>query len=182
MNKKFIRTMSPVTAGVIALLDIAVIIFGVLSVRFLRITSGARPILFAALEVFAIIIAVLVTKEILSCGIIFREDELEFTAVDENNIFSYDEIERVEIYKDNAASLTKNFNDRHALITFEKKDGSSYPIDAGLIDVKTVKNIKSELEKHIDGKKIELRIINKGKLIGNASDDKQKPQSGEKTE
>lgn len=85
--------------------------------------------------------------------------------IDEDNVFLYDDIAKVEIYKDNSASLTKNFNDRHALITIETKDGNTHPLDAGLIDVKKVKSIKNELENHIDKNIIELRIINKLNLL-----------------
>ena len=165
MKNKFIRTLSPITAVVIGVLDIAVAVFAVLSVTFFKTAGGARPYIFFALEIFAIIVAILVTKEVLLGGIVFRDDELEFNMIDEDNVFLYDDISKVEIYKDNSASLTKNFNDRHALITIETKDGNTHPLDAGLIDVKKVKSIKNELENHIDKNIIELRIINKLNLL-----------------
>ena len=169
MKNRFIRTLSPITAVVISVLDIAVAFFAVLSVSFFKTEGGLRPYIFLALEIFAVIVAILVTKEVLLGGIVFREDEIEFNMIDEDNVFLYEDIAKVEIYKDNSASLTKNFNDRHALITIETKDGNAHPLDAGLIDVKKVKSIKKELEKHIGSEIIELRIINKLNILDNNS-------------
>lgn len=65
---------------------------------------------------FAIIIAIIGTKELLSNGVKFSDDEAEFTGVDDNNIVAYDDIITIEAYRDTAASFTKNFDMRHSLL------------------------------------------------------------------
>jgi len=154
MKNKFIRIISPFTLAVIALLDAAVIAYGIFAVIKLKQIQNATVIIFSAIEVFAIIIGILVTKEVLSNGVIFRDDECEFTGVDKDNIISYDEIQEVETYKDTAASLKKNFNSRHALLFFTLNDERMVTIDIGLASAKTLKSITDELGNHIDKNKI----------------------------
>ncbi len=76
MKKKFIRILSPITLIVIALLDIAVISFAVFSVKKIIEVQNLYSIFFAAIEILAIIVAVLVTKETIGNGIVFYEDRL----------------------------------------------------------------------------------------------------------
>lgn len=165
MKEKFIRTLSPITISVFAILDIVVIGFGIFAINELQKNMGTKAILFAALEVFAIVIAAIVTKEVLSNGVIFRDDEVEFTGLDENNIFSYDNIKHIEFFMDTAASLTKNFNDRHALLIFKLNDDRVLTVDLGLISLNTLRKIRIEFGNHIDEKKMNDRIIKKVKLI-----------------
>ncbi|MDE6505712.1 MAG: hypothetical protein K2K71_00420, partial [Eubacterium sp.] len=115
---------------------------------------SAAVIFFTAREIFAIVIGILITKEVLKNGINFYEDKMEFTGIDENNLFSYEEIEEIETYHDTKASLTKNFVDRHALIIITKKDETVTTIDIGLTTKGTLKKIKKELLKHIEEGKI----------------------------
>lgn len=145
MKDKFIRVISPITAAVVALLDIAVIIYGVFAVTKLMEQKTASVIFFAAIEVFAIIVAVLVTKEVVKNGVIFRDDEFEFTGLDENNIFEYDNIEKIETFKDDAPSLVKNFVDRHAVITLTLKEDKVVSIDIGLCTKYTLEFIAKEI-------------------------------------
>ncbi|MDE6412502.1 MAG: hypothetical protein K2K42_01200, partial [Eubacterium sp.] len=116
MKKKFIRIISPITIIVIALLDIAVVGFAVFSVKKIIEVQNLYSIFFGIFEVLAIVVAVLVTKETISHGIAFYEDRLEFTGIDDKNVFPYSEITEVETYQDTKASLKKNFIDRHSLI------------------------------------------------------------------
>ena len=154
MKKKFIRVLSPITLAVITALDIAVFGFGIFALKKLFEELSAAVIFFTAIEIFAIVIGILITKEVLKNGIIFYEDEMEFTGIDENNLFSYEEIEKIETYHDTKASLTKNFVDRHALIIITKKDETITTIDIGLTTKGTLKKIKKELSKHIEEDKI----------------------------
>lgn len=94
MKKKFIRILSPITLIVIALLDIAVISFAVFSVKKIIEVQNLYSIFFAAIEILAIIVAVLVTKETIGNGIVFYEDRLEFTGIDDKNVFLYGDIAR----------------------------------------------------------------------------------------
>ncbi len=152
MKKKFIRVLSPITLAVITALDIAVFGFGIFALKKLFEELSAAVIFF--IEIFAIVIGILITKEVLKNGISFYEDEMEFTGIDENNLFSYEEIEKIETYHDTKASLTKNFVDRHALIIITKKDETITTIDIGLTTKGTLKKIKKELSKHIEEDKI----------------------------
>ena len=154
MKQKFIRILSPITLAVIGVLDIAVVGFGIFAVKKIIAAPSAAVIFFAFIEIFAIVVGVLVTKEILKNGVIFYDDEFEFTGIDDKNIFSYENVSEIEIYHDTAASLTKNFVDRHALIIITANDGTVTTVDIGLTTKNTLKKIKSELKKHIDSEKI----------------------------
>lgn len=165
MKNKFIRILSPFTLAVIALLDIAVIAYGIFAIIKLKQTQNATVIIFSAIEVFAIIVGILVTKEVLSNGVIFRDDECEFTGVDKDNIISYEDIEEVETYKDTAASLKKNFISRHALIHFTLKDDRIITIDIGLASNKALKNITEELGNHIDKNKIKSTEVKTADML-----------------
>ena len=154
MKQKFIRILSPITLAVIGVLDIAVVGFGIFAVKKIIAAPSAAVIFFAFIEIFAIVVGVLVTKEILKNGVIFYDDEFEFTGIDDKNIFSYENVSEIEIYHDTAASLTKNFVDRHALIIITANDSTVTTVDIGLTTKNTLKKIKSELKKHIGSEKI----------------------------
>lgn len=150
MKQKFIRVLSPITLAVVAALDIAVIGFGVFAVQKLIATQSAAVIFFAVVEIFAIIIGALVTRDILKNGVIFYDDKFEFNGLDSNNIFTYENISEIETYQDTSASLSKNFIDRHALIIITANDGTVTTVDIGLTTKSTLNKIKKELENHID--------------------------------
>ena len=154
MKQKFIRILSPITLAVIAVLDIAVIGFGIFAVKKIITTPSAAIIFFSIIEVFAIIVGVLVTREVIKNGVIFYEDKFEFNGIDDKNIFTYENISEIEMYHDTSASLTKNFVDRHALIIITANDGSVTTVDIGLTTKNTLKKIKSELIHYIDNEKI----------------------------
>lgn len=154
MKKKFIRIISPITLIVIALLDIAVIGFSVFSVKKLIEVQNLYSIFFGIIEILAIIVAVLVTKETIGNGIVFYEDRLEFTGIDNNNAFSYSEIAEVETYRDTKASLKKNFIDRHSLIIITLKDETVSTVDIGLTSKRILTEFKKELAKYIDRENI----------------------------
>lgn len=154
MKKKFIRVLSPITLTVVTALDAAVLGFGVFALKKLIEETSAATIFFTVVEVLAIVTGILVTKEILKNGINFYNDKFEFTGIDENNIFRYEDIEETETYHDTKASLTKNFFDRHALIMITKKDETVTTVDIGLTTKGTIKRIKKELSNHIEEEKI----------------------------
>lgn len=149
MKDKFFRILSPITLIIVGVLDIAVIYFAVFAVKKLLAFTTAYAVFFAVMELFAIVIAVLITKSILSQGIKFSEESLEFTAIDDNNIVRYSDIESVEIEKDDKASFKKNFNDRHSFIIFNMKDGTRLTVDIGLTSKKTLNKIKNEIQERL---------------------------------
>ena len=154
MKQKFIRIISPITIIVIALLDIAVIGFAVFSIKKIIEAQNLYSVLFGIIELLAIVVAVLVTKETISHGIAFYEDRLEFTGIDDKNVFPYNEITEVETYQDTKASLKKNFIDRHTLIMITLNDDTVTTIDIGLTSKKLLTKFKTELKEHISEDKI----------------------------
>ena len=63
MKDKFIRILSPMTLAVVILLDLAVIGYGVFAVYRLTQVRTGMTVIFAIIEIAAIVIAVLTTKE-----------------------------------------------------------------------------------------------------------------------
>lgn len=147
--KKFIRVLSPITIAVISALDTAVIGYGVFSIKKLQQTVDVWTILFAIIEVIALVIAFFVSKEVVSNGVRFDEEGVEFTGLDENNCFKYSEIVKVETNKDTKASLKKNFVDRYSHVILHLNDESVVTIDLGLTTVKTLKKIEKEINDRI---------------------------------
>lgn len=149
MDNKFIRVLSPITICVIGALDIAIIAFGYFAVQKIMEEANLWNIMFAVIEVIAIIIGFLVSQEVVSNGVKFSETEMEFTGLDENNIFEYAKIEKIETSKDTKASLKKNFVDRYSNIIIYQTDGSVTTIALGLTTVKTLSKIQNEINKRI---------------------------------
>lgn len=144
MKDKFIRVISPASTAIVAILDAAVLGYGIFAVVKITQQVTAMSVIFAVLELLAIVVAVLVSKEVLSNGVIFRDDEAEFTGVDDNNIIPYEAVKSIEAYKDTAASLTKNFDMRHSLLIFTLENKKINTIDLGLITNRTLEIILDE--------------------------------------
>lgn len=133
------------------------------------------------IEVFALVIAVLVSKEVLSNGVIFRDDEAEFTGVDDNNIITYEDVREIEAYKDTAASLTKNFDMRHALIMFTMKDKKVNTIDLGLMPNSTINKILDEFRERTNAESINFNQVKKADIfVRRKKDDATKPRKWKK--
>ncbi len=145
MKEKFMRIFSPISLTVIAILDIAVLSYGIFAIKKLIQYPHPRVIFFAAAEVFALIIAVVVTREELTHGVKFYDDEFEFTAIDNDNIFSYEDVLQVETKKDTAPSLVKNFIDRSSQVILTLKDGRTVSLDIGLTTKNCVERIAAEI-------------------------------------
>lgn len=172
MKDKTIRIISPAVTAITAILDAAVLGYGVFAVVKLIQQFGTMSVIFAVIEVFALIVAVFVTKEVLSNGVIFRDDEAEFTGVDDNNIITYDDVKEIEAYKDTAASLTKNFDMRHALIMFTMKNKKVNTIDLGIISNGTINKILDEFKARTDAQSISFTQIKKAELFGSKNEEK----------
>ncbi|MCH5315119.1 MAG: hypothetical protein J1E81_04325 [Eubacterium sp.] len=145
MKEKFIRILSPIALAVIAILDIAVVGYGIFAVVKISQAASTKAIFFLAAEVVAIVIAALVTKEELSQGVKFYDDELEFTAIDNDNIFNYADIASVETEKDTKPSFVKNFVDRSSKIILTLKDERVVTIDIGMTTKNCVEKIAQEI-------------------------------------
>lgn len=178
MNDKFIRLLSPISLAVYGILDLAVLGFGVFAIKKATVMLNTWVIIFIAIEIFAIIIAIIGTKELLSNGVKFSDDEAEFTGVDDNNIVAYDDIITIEAYRDTAASFTKNFDMRHSLLIFTLKDESgekTNTIDIGLVNNGELNKVLNEFKKHIDADKITFTQVKKSKLAAKIEKAKEKP-------
>lgn len=147
--KKFIRVISPFSIIVILIMDIATIAFGAYAIEKLIAEQTILTIAFVAILAFALIVAILTTKESLSNGVRFTDEQIEFTGLDTNNIFRYNDIVRIESQKDTTASLKKNFVDRYSRVIIYLKDDSVVTIDLGQTTKRTLKKITTEIEKHI---------------------------------
>lgn len=150
MKEKFLRILSPITLIVVAVLDLACIGYGIFAITKLIDYPSANAIIFFACDIVALIIAALVTKETLSNGIKFYDDELEFTIIDSNNIFAYEDIVSVETKKDTKASFTKNFIDRQSQIILTLKDDKIITIDIGLTTKGTLEKAAEEIRSRIN--------------------------------
>ena len=124
MKNKFYRVISPLTLIIVIILDIAVAAYAIFAVKKLIENVSVYSVIFAIIDLFAIVVAVFVTKYVVSQGIVFDDDSFEFTALDDNNIFKYADIENIKISKDTKASFKKNFIDRQSQIIIEQKDGA----------------------------------------------------------
>ena len=131
------------------ILDFAVIYYGYHCYG--KIKEGATfvNIMFVIIELCSIVLAVFYSREVLRHGIRFKECELEFTGLDENNVFAYGDIKSIEIFKDTKASLKKNFVDRYSRLNFELKDGSSVAVELGLTTKRKLKKIEKEINSRI---------------------------------
>lgn len=178
MNDKFIRLLSPISLAVYGILDLAVLGFGIFAIKKATVMLNTWVIIFIAIEIFAIIIAIIGTKELLSNGVKFSDDEAEFTGVDDNNIVAYDDIITIEAYRDTAASFTKNFDMRHSLLIFTLKDESgekTNTIDIGLVNNGELNKVLNEFKKHIDADKITFTQVKKSKLAAKIEKAKERP-------
>lgn len=147
--KKFVRILSPITIAIVLALDIAVIAFSVYAVNKIMASVTATTILFCVIVAISILVAIFTTKEAFSNGVKFRDDEVEFTGLDTNNIFKYSDIKSVESKKDTTASLKKNFVDRYSHIILNMKDESVVTIDLGLTTKKALKTITNQINDKI---------------------------------
>lgn len=145
MKDKFIRILSPMTLAVVILLDLAVIGYGVFAVYRLTQMRTGTTVIFAIIEIAAIVIAVLTTKETVKNGLLLRATDFEFTGMDKDNVYAYDQIKDITGYKDEAPSLVKNFIDRHAVLTLTLTDDTTVLLDLGLCQKRTLEAVQKAL-------------------------------------
>lgn len=150
MKDKFIRILSPIQLVIVGILDIAVIAYAVFAVKKIIQNPRMSVIFFAACVVAALIVAVLVTREIVSHGVKFHDDEMEFTGLDNDNIFAYEDIVKVETEKDDKASLFKNYFDRQSRIILTLADERVVTVDLGITTKNTLQKLSDEICKRSD--------------------------------
>lgn len=149
MKDRFIRVISPFTAFVSVMLDVAVIFYFNYLIQKLNKNMDAWTIMFIVIELLAIAIAVSVSVEVLKNGVNFSSEQMEFTGIDDNNIFKYADIDHIETSRDTKASLRKNFVDRYSHIMIYTNDGNVITITLGLTTQKTLQKIENEINQRI---------------------------------
>lgn len=147
MKNKFIRILSPITIFIVLVLDAGIISFGIYAIKKIQASANTWTILFVIIEILAFILAIFINKEVLSNGVRFDESTIEFTGLDDNNVFEYREIKRIEVFKDTKASFKKNLVDRFSTITFYLKGEKTVTVNIGLTTKRKLNKIKAEIEK-----------------------------------
>ena len=146
MKDKLIRVISPFSLAMSLLLDAAVVAFLIIAVNKIIAEASLINIAFLIIMVISVFIAFFTSKEVLSAGVKFSDEQFEFTAIDDNNVFNYCDIEKIESSKDVSASFKKNFIDRYSHITVYLKDKTVITIDLGLTTRKTLNKITAEIK------------------------------------
>ena len=141
MKNKFIRIISPITFCVVLLLDIGVVAFGITAVKKIIEVANFYTVSFVIIEIISLVICFFVSREVISNGVKFGENEFEFTAIDENGTFK-----SVKGEKDNSVSFKKNFIDRFSHIYIETTDGNTTTIDLGLTTSKKLNKVVNEIK------------------------------------
>lgn len=155
MKDKFIRIISPLALAVVIVLDIGVIAYGVFAIKNLTQRVSTLSIIFALCIVLAVVVAILTTRETVKNGVIFREDEMEFTGMDNDNIFRYEDIESVAYVKDEKPSFVKNFIDRQSRIVLTFKENKVVTVDIGITTKNKLKQIENEITQRLNKKENE---------------------------
>lgn len=149
MKDKLIRTISPITLAVVVAFDAATIGYLVYAVQKIMNNRDGWIIVFAAIMVLALLLAIFLTADMLRTGVIFRQDEVEFNNLDDNNVFCYKDIVKVETNRDEKASLRKNFVDRYSMVILYLADDSVVTLELGLTTGKKLNKIRTEIENRI---------------------------------
>ena len=92
MKDKFIRILYTITLPDEILLDLALIGYRVFAVYRLTQVRTGMTVIFAIIEIAAIVIAVLTTKETVKNGLLLRATEFDFTGSDKDNVYAYNQI------------------------------------------------------------------------------------------
>lgn len=150
MEKKFIRVISPFSLAVTLVSDIAVIVLARLAIDRLKVTVDAYSIIFIAVIAFSAVLACGLSIQLFRNGVKFDMEKMEFTAIDDNNVFYYKEIERIETIRDTKASLRKNLVDRYSRIIIYTVNNEVATIELGLTTNRALKKIEQEIQKRIN--------------------------------
>lgn len=150
MEDKFIRIISPISLPVILLFDAAVGYYMYVATAKIMTDKGVFASLFFALQIVAVIVGVLATREVLRHGVRITDTYVEFTALDSDNKVRFDEIERIAVQKDTKASFTKNFVNRYSSLVFYLKDDEVLTVELGITTKRKLTQIENEINKRIE--------------------------------
>lgn len=149
MKDKFIRCVSPIEVIISFVVEASGIGFLVYAIKELKGRTDFYAAVFYIVTVFAIVLGFFMIKQAFSQGVIFYSDKLEFTDIDNANIFEYKKIKSVDSYKDTKVSFKKKVVERFSLIIIELDDGTSVTITLGYTTKRTLNKIVNEIKSRI---------------------------------
>lgn len=149
MKDKFIRCVSPIEVIISFAVEASGIGFLVYAIKELKGRTDFYAVIFYIVTVFAIVLGFFMIKQAFSQGVIFYSDRLEFTDIDNANIFEYKTIKSVDSYKDTKVSFKKKVVERFSLIIIELDDGTSVTITLGYTTKRTLNKIVNEIKSRI---------------------------------
>ncbi len=149
MKDKFIRCVSPIELIISFAVEASGIGFLVYAIKELKGRTDFYAAVFYIVTVFAIVLGFFMIKQAFSQGVIFYSDNLEFTDIDNANIFEYKKIKSVDSYKDTKVSFKKKVVERFSLIIIELDDGTSVTITLGYTTKRTLNKIVNEIKSRI---------------------------------
>lgn len=149
MKDKFIRCVSPIEVIISFAVEASGIGFLVYAIKELNGRTDFYAAVFYIVTVFAIVLGFFMIKQAFSQGVIFYSDRLEFTDIDNANIFEYKNIKSVDSYKDTKVSFKKKVVERFSLIIIELDDGTSVTITLGYTTKRTLNKIVNEIKSRI---------------------------------
>ncbi len=149
MKDKFIRCVSPINVIISFMVEASGIGFLAYAIRELKGRTDFYAAVFYIVTVFAIVLGFFMIKQAFSQGVIFYSDRLEFTDIDNANVFEYKKIKSVDSYKDTKVSFKKKVVERFSLIIIELDDGTSVTITLGYTTKSTLNKIVNEIKSRI---------------------------------
>ena len=149
MKDKFIRCVSPIEVIISFAVEASGIGFLVYAIKELKGRTDFYAAVFYIVTVFAIVLGFFMIKQAFSQGVIFYTDNLEFTDIDNANIFEYKKIKSVDSYKNTKVSFKKKVVERFSLIIIELDDGTSVTITLGYTTKRTLNKIVNEIKSRI---------------------------------
>lgn len=149
MKDKFIRCVSPIEVIISFAVEASGIGFLVYAIKELKGRTDFYAAVFYIVTVFAIVLGFFMIKQAFSQGVIFYSDRLEFTDIDNANVFEYKKIKSVDSYKDTKVSFKKKVVERFSLIIIELDDGTSVTITLGYTTKRTLNKIVNEIKSRI---------------------------------
>ncbi|WP_456068552.1 hypothetical protein [Eubacterium sp.] len=149
MKDKFIRCVSPIEVIISFAVEASGIGFLVYAIKELKGRTDFYAAVFYIVTVFAIVLGFFMIKQAFSQGVMFYSDNLEFTDIDNANVFEYKKIKSVDSYKDTKVSFKKKVVERFSLIIIELDDGTSVTITLGYTTKRTLNKIVNEIKSRI---------------------------------
>lgn len=149
MKDKFIRCVSPIEVIISFVVEASGIGFLVYAIKELKGRTDFYAAVFYIVTVFAIVLGFFMIKQAFSQGVIFYSDNLEFTDIDNANVFEYKKIKSVDSYKDTKVSFKKKVVERFSLIIIKLDDGTSVTITLGYTTKRTLNKIVNEIKSRI---------------------------------